>query len=149
MAAEALGPIMRRCISMLLKQDIVDKVSKHLMTQLQLSGTPDSNNFLTCMYRGPDGLKCAIGCLIPDDMYHESFESLSITMLAKNPKDPAAQELMEYLGIDNLDLLSELQQIHDHTPTSLSMESIKYLWSVRLNKIIVEYGLEVNSDVDE
>jgi len=26
---------------------------------------------VACLYRSPDGLKCAVGCLIPDDLYDE------------------------------------------------------------------------------
>lgn len=33
-----------------------------------------STRINTCVYRGPDNRKCAIGHLIPDSLYRESFE---------------------------------------------------------------------------
>jgi hypothetical protein len=50
-------------------QETFDKVCVHLLTQLQKSVFLDSNGSMACAYRGPNGLKCAVGCLIPDELY--------------------------------------------------------------------------------
>lgn len=58
-----------------------------------------------CMYRGPNGTKCAVGMLIPDELYYKEIESA------------AARALPRILGVkmrsDKIDLLEDLQSIHD------------------------------------
>lgn len=51
-------------------QEIFNKVATHLLTQGKRSVASDGS----CMYRGPEGTKCAIGCLIEDDEYHPLLE---------------------------------------------------------------------------
>ena len=51
------------------EQEIFDKVVLHLYQQ----GEPSITHGGRCRYR-LSGKMCAIGCLIPDDMYSESME---------------------------------------------------------------------------
>lgn len=52
-------------------QELFDKVARHLLTQGRKS--VDGNGSL-CRYRGCGGLKCAIGVLIPDELYSPELE---------------------------------------------------------------------------
>lgn len=61
-----------------------DIVKKHLLTQNKQSVEEFSGK---CRYRGGEGLKCAIGCLIPDDMYKPEFEDRGFLFLHKNVPD--------------------------------------------------------------
>ncbi len=55
------------------KQEIFDKVAKHLLTQK--ARCTDSKTGRRCLYFDPETkMKCAAGCLIPDRDYSESFE---------------------------------------------------------------------------
>lgn len=54
------------------KQAIFDRVVTHLLTQKRRSVTI-TGGVRTCMYRAPNGDMCAIGCLIPDDVYTPCF----------------------------------------------------------------------------
>lgn len=58
------------------KQEIFETMVKNLMKQGRKSvvGSIDSGDE-TCLYRGPNGSKCAIGFLIDDLEYNESFEN--------------------------------------------------------------------------
>ena len=51
-------------------QKVFDKVATHLMEQGVAA--VDKNN--SCKYRTGDGLKCAVGCLIPDNKYTPRLE---------------------------------------------------------------------------
>lgn len=64
-----------------------------------------------CLYRGPNGTKCAVGCLIPDDKYDIKLEGLTITSYT-------IKNLLKSLGYgeDTFGLLTELQSTHDHYP---------------------------------
>ena len=61
-----------------------------------------------CLYRAPDGRKCAIGALIPDNIYSPLMEHKSVDGLATS--FPIIKRF--FRGID-FELLFELQVIHD------------------------------------
>jgi len=90
------------------RQEVFDKVATHLLTQKRKS--MGSSNL--CMYRGPNGLKCAIGCLIPDDLYNKSIEYSNSFNLPVH--------ILDYIGVKERSdryFLSNLQRIHDnHEP---------------------------------
>jgi len=90
------------------KQEVFDKVATHLLTQMVRSADEDG-----CLYRGPNGLKCAIGCLIPDDKYDSGMEGLAAVSILVDkalpisiPDEEAFNSWSEYLRV--------FQQIHDH-----------------------------------
>ena len=91
-------------------QEMFDKVCAHLLTQLSTS-LDDTG---TCLYRGPDGKKCAIGCLIPDELYTEDLEKKEIRTLLDY--SIGNSELSAYLSQFNKDLLIRLQKTHDAYP---------------------------------
>lgn len=51
-------------------QELFNIVSLHLLNQGQKSA-----HETLCMYRGPNGMKCAAGVLIPDNEYNPSMET--------------------------------------------------------------------------
>lgn len=59
----------------------------------------------TCMYRGPEGLRCAIGHAIPDDKYAAYLERKA----ASDPCVLRAAGIPENLGV----FADELQHCHD------------------------------------
>lgn len=81
------------------EQDIFDKVTEHLLTQNQRA-----SNGVLCQYRTENGLKCAVGCLIPDEQYSYELEYRPIWFLG----DKISPIFHKYH-----DLLTLLQQIHD------------------------------------
>lgn len=85
-------------------QEVFDKVAKHLLIQGEKSiGVADK-----CAYRGENGKKCAIGCLIPDAKYDPSFEGKPLS------RDDADEVLRAAgLGWHQRDLGQELQLVHD------------------------------------
>jgi hypothetical protein len=82
-------------------QEIFDIVVSHLRKQGLKSG-----NSLVCLYRGPNEMKCAIGCLIPNSSYFKSMEGKLIDELIS---------IDSFLWMkDHLRLLNRLQKIHDY-----------------------------------
>lgn len=86
------------------KQGTFDKVAWHMLSQMEKSFVLDSER-VRCVYRGPGGLKCAIGFLIPDEEYRSEMENCVVSM------EPVAA-LLSRLGHD-LDLCARLQEVHD------------------------------------
>jgi hypothetical protein len=81
-------------------QEIFDTVAVHLMTQGKKSQGAGE-----CLYRGPDGLKCAAGVLIPDEDYTPKMEGKPVSELAYFRQ-----------GFDAVcvDLIFTMQICHDH-----------------------------------
>jgi hypothetical protein len=98
-------------------QEEFDEVVKHLYKQ----GRPAQEDG-TCKYRTADGLMCAVGCRIPDDMYKPEMDTASGGSGLRNilPKFEFPVEVEQYQ-----DLFSSLQGIHD----GWSDWQGSYLWS--------------------
>ena len=97
---------------MLSKQEIFDTVTKHLATQGEQATINHEDDGPSCQYHAPDGgLKCAVGCLIPDDMYLSGMEGKTVSALfGEYPKT------IQRIGFDrkkHLGLLEGLQDVHD------------------------------------
>lgn len=93
-------------------QQIFDTVVHHLRQQKRKSQANNSD----CLYYHPNGDKCAIGCLIPFDLYSEEMECTDTGILFFN-----FPELETHLKTDwDFDdytfnyLLEWLQDIHDN-----------------------------------
>ena len=89
------------------KQKVFDKVVNHLLTQ----NAKSFDEIAGCMYRGGNGMMCAVGCLITDAGYDPEIESLVMGSLAVN-------NALEKSGINVDDdeeeyLLRDLQRLHD------------------------------------
>jgi hypothetical protein len=54
--------------------EVFNKVEAHLLAQ----GVRSMKYLDMCAYRGAGGLRCAVGCLIKDEFYHESLEGLDV-----------------------------------------------------------------------
>ena len=103
-------------------QETFDTVVAHLRKQGR-----KSQEDRQCLYRGPDGTKCAVGCLIPDSEYSPKLEMHSIINLEFSRRLPPSLE-----GL-NLRLLRELQSVHDTWCV--------YQWEERFQAVAKHYGL--------
>lgn len=115
-------------------QEAFEAVYKHLLTQMERSSVPNQTciGSESCKYRGPRGLKCAIGCLIPDELYDPSIEGVSADDLSDRGFRPL------FSGV-NTALLQRLQDVHDdNEPGS---------WRGALVDVAEQFGLRVPSCV--
>jgi len=96
-------------------QQIFNKVAKHLIEQNRKSF------YGSCKYKY-GSLKCAIGCLIPDNVYNKKFEGLTVRKLFAFEK-----ERMKECGLTwrNIKLLDGLQDIHDQYEVESWSEELK------------------------
>lgn len=112
-------------------QEIFDTAATHLLKQ----GKRASQNG-TCLYRGPDDTKCAVGCLIKDEFYRLGLEG-------KISRHPMVMDALVKSGVDFdqkfngrhsvEDFLYDLQQVHDDTSPSN--------WREELDQVAADYGL--------
>ena len=86
------------------RQEIFDKIYLHLIEQGRKSIDSDGQ----CMYRSPDGDKCAIGCLIPDELYTPELEGnganmpIIVDVLRKIYPDMTDEDLVFLLDLQGL-----------------------------------------------
>lgn len=103
-------------------QEAFDKIVARLM-----DGTgPAVNEKGDCMYRAPNGLKCAVGCLIPDDKYDLRMEGRAVGQFFK-----LGFNCLEGL---NIDMLALAQDVHDsdyswdgNTLNAKGIEELRYI----------------------
>ena len=105
-------------------QTIFNKVVKHLLTQNKRAFNRETH---ACEYLTKDGLRCAVGCLIPKTHPASRMEDADVTEVFNEHPD-----LQEKLG--NEYLLSDLQKIHDFNKPSL--------WPRKLRALAKEEGLK-------
>ena len=115
-------------------QKMFDKVVNHLLTQNAQSTLQNSE---CCAYRGHDGLKCAIGCLITNEDYRPDMEG-DLEHLILNYSDDSKS--ISILNLYNEELLFNLQTIHDTIPVKR--------WADELKNLAKEYELDYNGKLN-
>lgn len=98
-------------------QTMFNRVTKHLLRQ----GRRSIGVGAQCLYRGPGGLMCGIGLLIPDAKYRPEFEG----------SDPEAGEfcleICDAAGIrqNQVEFAIALQSVHDQCEPTTWMKDLK------------------------
>lgn len=113
-------------------QEAFDTMVKHLAKQKEKAIDP--NDLDSCLYRSPTGLKCAVGALIPDELYSSEFEGNSIIGVL----DSDIELSQVFKEVDN-GLLDGAQDIHDRTPIMEWKHHFKNLGSkFNLSTLVVD-----------
>ena len=119
------------------KQATFDKVVNALMIQNERSAIRVLNEDMStdheqCQYRGPRGLKCAIGHLIPDELYDERMEAKGISTLFADY--PSIVEILDAHTESEREFLIRLQIAHD--------EYVPEMWDKAFADVADDYELE-------
>lgn len=114
-------------------QEIFNKVATHLFTQgTRAMADPDCHSG-QCMYRGPNGSKCAVGVLIPDELYRKNMETRTINGLLDDE-----EVVLPAWMTENRQLLWSLQCVHDQYEAWGSSMAMRR----KLNAVAVAQGLD-------
>ena len=105
------------------EQEVFNQVYTHLMSQMA-----KSEDDIGCVYRGPNGTKCAAGCLIADDEYDEMPSYHNTTCWSELVRSKTVSDNCRVLII-------ALQAVHDQFPPEK--------WADTLNKVAMDFNLEV------
>lgn len=103
-------------------QEAFTKSATHLLTQKAkaVASVEDSS----CRYLSPDGLMCAIGCLIPEGKYNPRMEGSTIYDV---------WSMFSFLHNLDFELLQDLQIVHDEVEVNC--------WKVALQGVALSYDL--------
>ena len=115
------------------EQEIFNLVVEHLFKQ----GRPAYDGNRGCMYRTHDGLRCAVGVLIPDDLYDPAFETIEAAIVIQELFDADLADWREHE-----DLLKKLQLIHDGCLRDPDGAFNTTDLAVRLRDIAKDFSLE-------
>ena len=127
------------------EQEIFDTVLAHLRKQ----GKASTNHLNGCRYRGEGGTACAVGCLIPEELYDPVIEGLVVEQLLGADSLPSGDKSHAHkilpiiariegrLGAEHLKLLKELQDAHD---MSLSLKGLP-AWEEEMRQIASWFNL--------
>jgi hypothetical protein len=111
------------------EQEIFDFVVNHLRAQR----VPSANS-TGCMYRGPNGTKCAVGCLIPDAFYKPHIEH-------KAAHASEVKAILKEIGYNGHEIyfIGALQRIHDMWANPLCGGEAEE-WGVTQEEIIKKFA---------
>jgi hypothetical protein len=130
-------------------QTVFDKTVNFLLKQGRPAMRDDGDDW-TCLYRGPNGTKCAVGFWMPDDCWHESMNGTDLGSLIREEefdKIPKTRRKKLSKWIDDFviphrELLTSLQAAHDSPTVRKDDESFhKTRLKARLREVAKRYGL--------
>lgn len=126
-------------------QEAFDKIATHLATQGKRSVKRKKfeDEVELCLYRSPDGLSCAVGCLIPDELYKEKLEGSRAWTIFDMPE---FEKLGDYLmeGIETgyemdrfVGFMGAMQGVHDSETFDIKTELLDVAIQYRLDPAIL------------
>jgi hypothetical protein len=130
-------------------QQAFDLVIQHLWNQNRTSRR-DWREAEGCAYRGTGGARCAIGALIPDDLYRDDMEGLSSRMLLDQHPEVAGIPALRALCVEDQHgkpLHELLQNLHDDYDENRDPNFRGYLLADASN-IARRFNLVVNTPED-
>lgn len=117
------------------RQDVFNRVWDHFVTK----GNPRAIINQRCLYRTPDGARCAVGLLIPDEEYSPDIESRGVSRVAEScPTVAGIARSCFGGGVTGLAFLDAMQRAHDE-PTMLGAKDI----AGALRNLAASYSLTV------
>ena len=114
-------------------QEIFTKVKNHLLTQNR-----KATEWGICRYRTTNGLKCAVGCLIPDKEYTDKIELVTVDLLCCGEIKG-----FDYLKQFDKSFLRRLQVIHDNVDVDKWENELKAFARLE-NLVFDETGTSTN-----
>lgn len=95
------------------------------------------------MYRSPNGNKCAIGCLIPDEMYNKDIEGLSVF---HDEVSDILKKIYPDATEKDLNFLAVLQDTHDDLDNDKTnnYENFRPLLNEAMKENAYRWNLEFN-----
>lgn len=126
------------------KQEDFSKVWNHFVVKKNPPSKESPNTF--CRYRGNDGLRCAIGILLPDELYSPRMEGRGVVGLLKLGK-----ELEAWIRSHNVHLLVALQNAHDNAAEVAVRGKVDFHKSLekRLRMVATMFECEIPAGSDD
>ena len=106
-------------------QDTFNRVARHLLAQNRVSSNGEN-----CLYRGPGGTRCAVGCVIDDKHYCSRLEGRTVG--SEEVRRALVKSGVPYRW-EIFAMLSDLQTVHDYWGVSD--------WRTRLSQVAAAHDV--------
>lgn len=129
-------------------QDLFNYITVFLMKQGQASKSTTSKNadIDVCAYRGDQKRMCAVGCVLPDKFFRSAMEGQSVALLINEGLD-RKEEKTFWKALDrHLELLLDLQLVHDEAFSLKSREARKS-WRADFKQIAEDFELKFETEL--
>jgi hypothetical protein len=110
------------------------EVFDYVVAALRKQGKPSMGSDGECKYLNPEGLKCAVGHLIPPDLYSKDMEDNNV--LGLKDKFPQLKNITPHYK-----LLRDLQYAHDGWSYNIHKENHLKLFEERLQGVASKFKL--------
>lgn len=114
-------------------------------TKLREQGKRSVDATGQCMYRAPDGAKCAIGHLIPDELYKGDMEGSST--YSEGAVADALRQVFGELTDKDFEFFMHLQHAHDDWYADDDVgwaTSSVYILNEKMRQVAEKFNLEFN-----
>jgi hypothetical protein len=124
-------------------QQIFNYVTYRIWKQARRSIKAGGEKFTyICAYRGDDGAMCAVGHMIPDQLYDPKMEGPDLgTLLRANKLSPATNQWLLFLK-RHKHLLTDLQEAHDFMYPECDRPDFQSKWLDLCQRVAKNHGLE-------
>lgn len=123
------------------KQEVFDYGLKKIIEQGRPSLDPDDGS---CLYRGPDGVKCLVGHMLGEDVDFNKRHSLNGIGIGRLIEMKALPEGYEWMADESMqEFLGQLQNAHDHAGIKSRRDYTPFIedFKERMKSYAVQYGL--------
>lgn len=126
--------IMDHALGTATDQEVFDYIAAHLLRQNKPSVEEGGGS---CLYRGPEGLKCAVGACLSDELIDNGTRG-DPELLEGEDVYGAARILCIPMEGERADLLQALQGVHD------GEDADEWVW--RLERLAKRHNLEFDEE---
>ena len=91
-------------------QEVYDSIVYPLLAQNARATGEDG---VRCLYRAPDGRRCAIGWIMPDSVYHKTLEFMGVQDIAPQLVNTNYADAFGRFLYRHMDMLRDFQEMHD------------------------------------
>lgn len=97
----------------------------------------------SCVYRGPNGLKCGIGLVLPDELYVErmDLEGMNSTIAQVLGEYPGVAEFFDGVPVQ---FLTDIQHAHDFSSDKRTLNEFREEFIWRLKAVAATHQLVWN-----
>jgi hypothetical protein len=106
-----------------------------------VEGHAQSSGSGKCLYRGPNGTKCAIGCALPDELWDEAINSDAYSSLMTQ------EAIRDFFSDVDVEVAVGLQAAHDTWSPDIGDGPFTEYMEEELRRLAAAYSLEVPAPI--
>lgn len=127
--------------------DVIKQIADHLAKQRDKSSQLSDEGQTFCAYRGLKGSMCAVGCLIPDELYNTELERKGIDSIMFED-EVLREHFKNLLGNEAGSILRAAQSYHDDGAYRSDICSFRDKTDEQLSERIITEIARIRNELD-